>query len=230
MKAASRGFGMGIILTMISKELKKIQPWMLNYTLNRLKSLFSSETSKEKHVFFCLCDHFEPLRGNANTQLGLERVKTWHKNYPKIAASFKDSDNTSPKHSFFYPEEEYQEEYLNLLSEICHKGFGEVEIHLHHDNDTDVKLREKLDRFKDLLKNRHKLLSVDKSSNETKYGFIHGNWALDNSRPDGRKCGVNNELDILLETGCYADFTMPSAPDCTQTYKINSLYLSLIHI
>ena len=59
------------------------------------------------------------------------------------------------------------------------------------------------------------------------YGFIHGNWALDNSRPDGRCCGVNNELEILRETGCYADFTLPSAPDPTQTRTINSIYYAV---
>jgi hypothetical protein len=56
------------------------------------------------------------------------------------------------------------------------------------------------------------------------YGFIHGNWALDNSRPDGRWCGVNDEITILRETGCYADFTLPSAPDPTQTRIVNSVY------
>ena len=35
---------------------------------------------------------------------------------------------------------------------------------------------------------------------------------------------VNNELEILRDTGCYADFTMPSAPHPTQTWKINSIY------
>jgi hypothetical protein len=59
------------------------------------------------------------------------------------------------------------------------------------------------------------------------YGFIHGNWALDNSRPDGRWCGVNNEISVLLETGCYADFTMPSAPACCQTSTINSIYYAV---
>ena len=60
-----------------------------------------------------------------------------------------------------------------------------------------------------------------------RYGFVHGNWALDNSRPDGRRCGVNNELDVLRETGCYADFTLPSYPSPTQTRKINSIYYAV---
>jgi hypothetical protein len=56
------------------------------------------------------------------------------------------------------------------------------------------------------------------------FGFIHGNWALDNSRPDGRWCGLNNELSILKKLGCYADFTLPSAPSMTQVRTINKIY------
>ena len=62
---------------------------------------------------------------------------------------------------------------------------------------------------------------------EVKYGFIHGNWALDNSLPDGKHCGVNNELDVLRETGCYADFTLPSAPSPAQTRTINRIYYAI---
>src|SRR5438046_2065176 len=63
-----------------------------------------------------------------------------------------------------------------------------------------------------------------RTTGEVSYGFIHGNWALDNARSDRRWCGVNNELDVLRETGCYADFTLPSAPSETQTRKVNSIY------
>ena len=35
---------------------------------------------------------------------------------------------------------------------------------------------------------------------------------------------MNNELTVLRETGCYADFTMPSAPSPTQTSTVNSIY------
>ena len=59
------------------------------------------------------------------------------------------------------------------------------------------------------------------------HGFIHGNWSLCNSRQDGRWCGVNNEIPVLQETGCYADFTLPSAPSDTQTRKVNSIYYAV---
>jgi hypothetical protein len=56
-----------------------------------------------------------------------------------------------------------------------------------------------------------------------RYAFVHGNWALANSS-GGRFCGVDDELAILAETGCYADFTLPSAPDPAQVPTVNSLY------
>ena len=40
----------------------------------------------------------------------------------------------------------------------------------------------------------------------------------------GRCCGVDCELQILADTGCYADFTLPSAPNIAQITKINALY------
>jgi hypothetical protein len=67
------------------------------------------------------------------------------------------------------------------------------------------------------------LLPCD-SNGAIRFGFIHGNWALDNSDPNGKNCGVSDEIGILRRLGCYADFTMPSAPHGSQTNTINSLY------
>ena len=179
---------------------------------------------KTTHILFCLTDHFEPYWNSAEKFLARERVATWTRRYPAIALKHVDSAGRHPRHTFFYPVEEYDPVLLDDLSELCHCGFGEVEVHLHHDNDCSENLRATLLGFKDVLCSMHGLLSRHKQTGETKYGFIHGNWALDNSRPDGRWCGVNDELTVLRETGCYADFTLPSAPSPTQTRKINGIY------
>ncbi len=142
---------------------------------------------------------------------------------------YRDSDGCRPRYSFFFPIEEYEPAYLDALANLCHQGFGEVEIHLHHDRDTAEGLRECLAAFKNLLDTRHHLLSRHRHTGALGYGFIHGNWALCNSRPDGRWCGVNNELEVLRETGCYADFTFPSAPSPTQPPTINSMYYASDH-
>lgn len=179
------------------------------------------------HIFFCICDHYEPYWHRASHKKALLRVECWKKNLPKIFNKHSDSDFRCPKYNFFYPQEEYNKKILDIISELCKEGYGEVNVHLHHDNDTSTNLTRTLMEYKNLLANEHKLLCFDKTNGEISYGFIHGNWALDNSSPDGRWCGVNNELEILRETGCFADFTLPSAPDASQTKKMNSIYYAI---
>jgi hypothetical protein len=144
------------------------------------------------HLLLCVCDHFEPKLGGAGPAQAASRVARWVEDYPKAFACFRDSDGRPPRHTFFYPAEEYEPEYLDALGGLCKAGFGEVEIHLHHDNDTADNLRRTLIEFRDTLANRHGLLSRHRETGALGYGFIHGNWALDNSRPDGKWCGVKS--------------------------------------
>jgi hypothetical protein len=175
------------------------------------------------HVLICLADHFEPQWQRPPASVATDRVARWRSEYPLIAARYTDSRGQSPQHTFFFPAEEYQPQHLEGLAAICRLGFGDVEVHLHHDHDTSTGLRQKLLEFTTALHARHGLLARD-ATGQISYGFIHGNWALDNSLPGGRWCGVNDELTVLRETGCYADFTLPSAPAEGQTSTINSIY------
>jgi hypothetical protein len=183
----------------------------------------STATSRPQHVFICLADHWEPKRDAPGKKSEADRVARWVRDYPKLTESLADCRGRPPQHTFFYPAEEYDPEYLEAVAGLCRQGLGDVEVHLHHDRDTADGLREKLESYKHALHDRHGLLRKD-AAGQIRYGFIHGNWALDNSRPDGLWCGVNNEISVLIETGCYADFTMPSAPAACQTSTINSIY------
>jgi len=208
---------MGVAVILYKKQL---HIWILSY----LKSKpFQPNTEEPIHILFCLADHFEPYWNKVDDETARRRVDAWIAGYPKMAAKFRDADGKPPQHTFFYPQEEYRAEHLDNLAALCQKGFGEVEIHLHHDQDTSEGFREKITTFSQTLRKRHGLLP-SAGDQTIRYAFIHGNWALDNSRKDGRWCGVNNELDILRETGCYVDMTLPSAPSDTQTTKINSIY------
>jgi hypothetical protein len=215
--------GAGLGLSYGQLRRRSLDQWLLPYLLqtSRRKPVRKGDSV---HLLLCIGDHYEPKLGNAPPEVARRRVERWVRDYPRLFGHFRDSDGRPPRHTFFYPEEEYEPEYLDALAGLCRAGFGEVEVHLHHDNDTAEGLRRKLLGFKKTLAERHGLLSRDRQTGEVVYGFIHGNWALDNSRPDGRCCGVNNELEVLRETGCYADFTLPSAPNPTQTRKINSIY------
>ena len=192
-------------------------------TLARLSWPRSTLPARPLHVLVCIADHFEPKRQTNSKAVAADRVLRWVREYPAAVARFGDSRGRPPQHTFFYPAEEYEPELLESLATLCRQGLGEVEVHLHHDRDTSDGLRQQLLTFTSALYETHGLLARDAAGRIT-YGFIHGNWALDNSRPDGRWCGVNNELSVLIETGCYADFTMPSAPAACQTRTINSIY------
>jgi hypothetical protein len=175
------------------------------------------------HVFLCIADHWEPKWQQPARAVAAERAERWKREYPPLAREFTDSLGRHPQHSFFCPQDEYEPQHVEAAAEVCRQGLGDVEVHLHHDRDTADGLREKLLSFTETLHHRHGLLTKD-ADGRIRYAFIHGNWALDNSRPDGRWCGVNNELSILMETGCYADLTMPSAPSQCQTTTLNSIY------
>jgi hypothetical protein len=172
-------------------------------------------------ILLCVCDHFEPFH-HADKAEALSRLELWNREYPKLIQNFHDADGQNPRHTFFYPIEQNDEDVLDRIEELCRRSGGEVEIHLHHENDTAEHTIEQLEKGKqDFV--RHGFLSKD-SSGQVRYGFIHGSWALDNSNPHGLYCGVSNELAVLRQTGCFADFTMPSLPSPTQTRIINSLY------
>ena len=97
-----------------------------------------------------------------------------------------------------------------------------MEVHLHHHNDSRESFVEKVTEYCRRLTDDHGLLR--KIDGRTIFGFIHGNWALDNSLPDGRKCGVAGEISLLRDLGCYADFTMPSLPSPSQGRVVNQIY------
>ncbi|VAX37420.1 hypothetical protein MNBD_UNCLBAC01-933 [hydrothermal vent metagenome] len=206
---------------------KNTHIWLGNYIQQGARRLVSQhQLSHPIHIMFCFVDHFEPEWGGADLEIQRKRVKEWMDKYPSLASRYKDADGCYPKHSFFYPAEVYTKEHLDQLAFLCRDGFGEVEVHLHHDNDTEEGFRESMEKAKSDF-SAHGLLGKDKKTGDIRYGFIHGNWSLNNSRPDGRWCGVNNESQILKKTGCYADFTFPSAPSDTQTEKINSIYYDI---
>jgi hypothetical protein len=184
------------------------------------------------HLIMAIADHFEPsiVPGAppgtyASPDEQERRLEEWCRKYPKVVAAFRDGDGQPLRHTYFFPAEQYDKALIERLADHCRAGWGEVEVHLHHGvdgPDTAENTRRTLVEFRDALV-RHGCLSSWEGKGSPRYAFVHGNWALANSA-GGRYCGVDNEMQILAETGCYADFTLPSAPDPAQTSKINSLY------
>jgi hypothetical protein len=215
-------------------ESKNFDKWLVSWmkhaggrAVERARALASGGSGAladagPRHVLVAVCDHYEPLWGDADPAKGEERVRFWHERYPRLADGYRDADGRPPRHSFFFPGEQYRPEYLEPLADLARRGYGEVEVHLHHDGDTAASLRAQLDAtLQDFARHGH--LTRD-ASGRIRYAFIHGNWCLANARRDGRWCGVDEEIPLLFDNGCYADFTFPAAPNECQPGIVNRIY------
>lgn len=210
-------------------KLKWNLPWLARYPFVRGKSFLERTAFEKKHIIFTIANHFEPS-WSASGLLDLDTQRRRLDSYYKLARAtgegVRDADGTKFRHTNFYPAEQYDFQILETMAGMQAEGLGEVEIHLHHGvekPDTAENLRKSLTEFRDTLAEEHKCLSRFDEDNQPKYAFVHGNLALANSC-GGRFCGVDEEMRILQETGCYVDMTLPSAPDESQVPVLNQIY------
>lgn len=200
---------------------KNLHTWARGYARHLVRRATRRAPAGPRHLLFALCDHYEPLWGGAPDDVGRARVQAWVDGYPRAAATWRDADGRPPRHSWFFPGEEYRPEFLDGLATLARAGYGEVEVHLHHADDTRATLRAKLeDTLRVLAAHGH----LSRAELGYRWAFIHGNWSLANGRPDRKWCGVDDELPLLHELGCYADFTFPSAPDPCQSDMVDLIY------
>lgn len=172
------------------------------------------------HILFLVCDHFEPLHEASGPGQARDRLRQWRDGFSELQLRCCQAYGHAPLHTWFYPPH-HGPAHLVALAEFQFLGLGEVELHYHHDGDTAASLHRNLQAA---LEEYHRwgLLLESGDRPQTAFGFIHGDWALNNSC-HGKYCGVNDELAVLRDLGCWGDFTMPSANEC-QTRKINSIY------
>lgn len=201
---------------------KRLDIWLPTYALTAPARAYHRLQRRRQltHIMFLVCDHFEPQHGVANPDQPFERLRTWRTEFARFQQQCRDRFGTCPVHTWFYPPH-HGAEHLSNLSAMVFEGLGEVELHYHHHNDTVSTLRAGLKTTLAEFNRWGHLLESGASPRRT-FGFIHGDWALNNSAA-GKFCGVNDELTLLQELGCWGDFTMPSGDAC-QTRKINSIY------
>jgi hypothetical protein len=212
------------------QKLSYLSRWLPGYLWQRLAR---RRPPNRTHLILALADHFEPAimpeDGPAFAPYTEQerRLERWCCEYPARFGSYRDAEGRPFVHTYFYPAEQYDQPLVARLAEHCRAGWGEIEIHLHHGMgtpDSAENTRRQLIEFRDRLAEEHGGLSYWGESDQPRYGFVHGNFALANSN-GGRECGVDNEMQILAETGCYADLTLPTASfHGAQTGKINSIY------
>lgn len=203
---------------------KELQFWLFSYIWQRAAALAGGPKPPERHIIIAICDHFD-FGSRGKYESGEESLfKLWEKRYPHLAMKHRDSGGVKLQHTWFFPPHYNRGNYLERLVKLCSEGYGEIEMHLHHDHiepfpDTSETLRKKV---RDCVEDYSRFGVFCLPGGKKTFAFIHGDWALDNSR-GGKYCGVNDEIKILAGEGCYADFTFPSLHEA-QPGKINSIY------
>ena len=213
---------LGVAVVLVREvRSRNLSDWVWTWARRRLQPRYVPPPGQTVDVMFCFVDHFEPLAGPTKA-VERERMRLWLEGYPKLARAHRDSNGIPVQHTWFYPGETYDEECLRGLGELAAGGYGEIELHLHHGYDIPERLRAKLETA---VRNfaRHGALTTTEDPPRYTYGFIHGNLGLNNALGPA-KCGVNEELVILKETGCYADFSLPTAPTKSQGRRVNCIY------
>src|SRR5262245_7456343 len=74
------------------------------------------------HLFVCVADHFEPFWLDATREMALARVRRWRDDYPRVMNGIRDNGGNAPRHTFFYPQEEYDAECVDMLAELTRNG------------------------------------------------------------------------------------------------------------
>ena len=103
---------------------RNLHIWIWQYLRQQLRP--GSDTVQHRHYYFCLADHHEPYLGNVGSEIAHARVKRWIANYPAVARQHTDSDDRHPQHSYFYPEEEYDEWVIDQIKSLCDQDLGDA--------------------------------------------------------------------------------------------------------
>lgn len=165
------------------------------------------------HVFVLIADHFEPDWNSA-------WVDEWLSRYARLASRHHDSSGRPPQHTWFYPGEQVTDAIMSSLQRMTLSGLGEVELHYHHGYDTTESAR---DKYREAIDAFQRFGFLKTLKGETKFAFVHGNSGLDNSNGP-EMCGVDDEIRLLRELGCFADFTFPSLFEDSQPGIVNSIF------
>lgn len=182
--------------------------------------LFNSPSFEERDemvdIIFVIVDHWEP-GGH------MDVVNDWMAGWQRLADKHVDDDGVKLQHTWYYPLDKFHGDEVDSLVKLCANNYGDVEVHLHHHGDNSESLRAKFVNGLDSLRAHGALVAPDSGNY---WSFIHGNWALDNSRfHEGRDlCGVDDEITILKELGCYGDFTFPAMTHTAQPSLVNKIY------
>lgn len=194
--------------------------WLPTYR-RHMRSVRDCTLGPDSHVVLTFVDHFEPSRSAG--QRGVDDVEAWCQRYAESVRGFTDSEGRQLQHTWFYRFDYPNDACMRHIASATYQGLGEIEFHLHHGHDTRETFAQAIGDGVRWF-NRWGAMIGFCEEMPRRFAYIAGNWALDNGQGDDSKSGVNDEIGVLAEHGCYADFTFPAFGERSQPRQVNSIY------
>jgi hypothetical protein len=203
----------------IKANEKHIFIWLPDYIRYEIVKIFESEnTNAPTEIMLIVVDHHEIKKSLKKEEDFIRRLRI-------LSDKHMDSDGKKFQYTFFYVYDDFNLEVARAISSICAQGYGDIELHWHMANETSETYRKKL---KDAKRKFSEVGALTTIEGGNAFAFIHGNWNLDNTpSSSGSVSGVTDELDLLREEGCFADFTFPAFGTSAQPKIVNSIYYAL---
>ena len=178
----------------------------------------------EKHLIFVMVDHYEH-GGPRDKERGARENAIWCDKFREISEQHRDDYGNKFRYTWFYPFDHQNGEIMERLSQMALGGFGEVELHWHLGSKSGVNRDNFQDRLSEAIEwfQQYGALITDENS-ETAFAYVAGVWDLDAGRGGQDTHGITNQIQTLVEQGCYADFTFSTIGTPAQPSTVNSLY------
>ena len=189
---------MNVLQRLQNKRLERwLGRWATQAVGQRLRRVAENRTlgSRPRHLLFAFCDHYEPLWGRrVGRDRRRARARAGIEGYPQLGAAVSRRRRPPPAPLVLLSRASSTARRTSTRSAVWRAaGFGEVELHLHHDGDTAERAARTLAR---VSRQRTRSTAIFRAARTAGCAtpFIHGNWCLANARRDGRWCGVDDEL------------------------------------
>ena len=163
-------------------------------------------------TYVCVSDHFEPRWRRPSLDEGRRRVGRWVEEYPKLARRHADSFGRSPVRTLFFPWREYRPEHLDAIASVARDGLFDVQ-----STSTTKTTPPTTSAARSPTSPARSTRATDSwarpvADRADHLGLHPRQLGARQPHPDGIFCGVDDELSVLVEAGCYADLTLPCVP------------------
>ena len=176
----------------------------------------------QKHLIFLMVDHYE----HGTTDKATLANKKWCDSFRELSNSYRDDYGNRFRYTWFYPYDHHNDGIMRELSLMAYEGYGEVEMHWHLTSALGLTPADYPDALAEAIAwyQQFGAMITAGDNPRTAFGYVAGSWDLDGARPGPKSHGLTNQISVLFNEGCYADFTYSTIGTSAQPAKVNALF------